>query len=112
MKKITIEHSNGKETILIVENEIDFNNEGIHYKHASGVGENFMKLSEYDKVKIENYEQRDWVLVAGVASEAIYAVKESQCYGDGFVKLQRFLTEKEASELAESINKKMDSYKF
>ena len=112
MKKITIKHSNDTETILVVENEIDFNNEGIHYKHAEGVWESFTKLSEHDKVKIENYEPRDWVLVAGIASKAIYAVKESQCYGDGFVKLQSFLTEKEAIELAESINKKMDSYKF
>lgn len=111
MKKITIEHSNGAETILIVENEIDFNNEGIHYKHADKIGENFTKLSEYDKVKIETYEPRDWVLVAGVASGAIYAVQESQ-YCGGHVKLQNFLTEKEADELVKSINKKMNSYKF
>ena len=111
MKKITIKHSNGIEATLIVENELDFNKGGIYYKDAGETRLNFTKVSEDDKVIIENYEPRDWVLVAGLASRDIYAVKESQCCG-GHVKLQDFLTEKEADELAKSINKKINSYKF
>lgn len=110
MKKITITHSNGTQTIRIVENEIDFNSGGIYYV-LSNESETFLKLAKTDKVTIEDYEPRDWCLVAGKNSGLIYAVREPSI-SSGHVKLQDFLTEKEADELVKSINKKMNSYKF
>lgn len=111
MKKITITHSNGTQTIRIVENEIDFNSGGIYYV-LSNESETFFKLAKTDKVTIEDYEPRDWCLVVGIASKSIYALKESQFSIKRQVKIQDFLTETEAGELVKSINKKMDSYKF
>lgn len=111
MKKITVTHSNGTQTTAIVENGIDFNSGGIYYV-LSDKSETFFKLAKTDKVTIEEYEPRDWLLVYGRFSEKIYAESPIAFDDATQVKLQESLTQSEAEEIAEKINKTMDSYKF
>lgn len=100
MKKITVTHSNGTQSIRIVENEIDFNDGGIHYKRSDGV-KGFFKLDKTDKVSIEEHEERTWCVVLGLGSNRIYA-RMTYCYvGDYEVMINQDLTKDEAMTMAQ-----------
>lgn len=100
MKKITIKHLNGTQTIRIVENEIDFNYGGIYYKRSDGV-EGFFELNKTDKVSIEEYEERNWCVVLGLGSNRIYA-RITEWFQEGYeVMINQDLTKVEAMTMAQ-----------
>lgn len=100
MKKITITHLIGAQTIRIVENEIDFNDGGIYYKRSNGM-EGFFELSKTDKVSIEEYEERTWCIVLGLGSKRIYA-RMTEFFTEGYdVVINQDLTKDEAMTMAE-----------
>lgn len=101
MKKITVTHSNGTQLILIVKNEIDFNNGGLYYKRSDGV-EGFFELSKTDKVSIEYHEERTWCIVLGLGSNRIYARMTERHIQDYEVMIIQDLTKEEAMAMAEN----------
>lgn len=111
MKKITLKKDEKVSEFIVFDN-IEAKNNIVTTRCIDDSSMAF-SLLEDRIITIEPYkEPRDWVLVAGIASKAIYSVNESQFSSIRHVKLQDFLTEKEANELVKSLNQEIDSYKF
>lgn len=111
MKKITVKSDTRTEEYIVFDN-LEIHNDALFYHCTDGMS-GAISLRTDRQVIIEDYkENRDWVLVAGMASQAIYSVNESHFSSSRHVKLQDRLTEEEANELVTSINQKMNSYKI
>lgn len=111
MKKVTLKKDEEVSEFIVFDN-IEAKENIVTLRCIDGSLVSF-SLLEDRQIIIEDYkEPRDWVLVVGIASKAIYSVNESQFSPIRHVKLQDFLTEKEANELVKSLNQEIDSYKF
>lgn len=109
MKKITVKKDE-KVSKFIVFNNIEAENNIVTAQCVDGSSVSF-SLLEDRIITIEPYEDpRDWLLVAGVCSEEIYAESKHRYDDESQIKLKENLTQKEAEELETIIREKMNNY--
>lgn len=112
MKKITVKSDTRTEEYIVLDN-MSINNGSLFYHCPDGMN-GAISLCTDRQVIIEDYkEKRDWFIVCGKVSGVIYAVNEHQFSGKRHIKLLlQPMTETEASELAKSIDKKLNEQRF
>lgn len=111
MKKITLKKDEKVSEFIVFDN-IEAKNNIVTTRCIDGSSMAFSLLEDRQIIIEEYKEERDWLLVCGRFSEEIYAQSEKTFDDATQVKLQDFLTQSEAEELAEKIEKVMNSYKF
>ncbi len=111
MKLITITYKDGN-TISFTGEDVHFLGDALFYDKTKTERVRVSVEGATVEVKDAPKPERNWLLVAGLCSECIYATTEQAFDSDSQIKLQDNLTSKEADELVNAINGKIDSYKF
>lgn len=109
MKKITRDNGSKVDEFYTCD-EPKIENGTLFFKNLNGFQ---VALALSNKITIEPHTpKRDWLIVTGVASEQIYALCKEHFDEELQIMVQDMLTQQEAEELADKINRLMDSYKF